>query len=100
MLRKVPSAKAAKDARPSARMVRAAGLIEGGASIEAALEAAGYGAGAIAGLVPQYMGILAEAGLLGGATRGPGRPRKAAAAPAAPAPTTDTSGAQAPSQED
>lgn len=96
VLPKVPTTKSAKDAKPSPRMVEAARLIEGGASVEAALEVAGYGAGVIAGLAPHYMGMLASAGLLGGAKRGPGRPPKVAPEPV---PTTDTSGAKAPSQE-
>lgn len=88
--------KTTAEAKPSPRLAEAAKLIDGGASVESAMAQVGYGPGVIAGLAPEFMGILADAGLTGGATRGPGRPRKAAPESV---PTTETSGAKAPSQE-
>lgn len=53
------------DAKPSARLVAVAKLVEAGTDPAEAMAQVGYGPGVIAGLAPQMTGLLEKSGLLG-----------------------------------
>lgn len=56
--------RAAYTGEPTARMKKAAALLSGGASVEAAMEEAGYGRLYIAGSAKTFPGVLVAAGLI------------------------------------
>ena len=61
---RVAAEKAAYTGEPSARLQKAAALINSGQSVEDAMKAAGYGKRYIAGSAKTFASVLARAGLL------------------------------------